>query len=120
MTSAFTSAAAITICFTQVKALLGLKFPAEGFLDVTKGVIKNIGDVQVNDLMVSLVCTIVLLVLRVSTIKWISVDKDFLQVGSFTAPLMTLLFATFFANCNNLIYMWLSNLVKQLEHLFYD
>lgn len=52
--------------FVQVKALLGLSFPAEGFLDVTKGVIKNIDQVRVNDLMVSLVCTIVLLVLRVS------------------------------------------------------
>jgi sodium-independent sulfate anion transporter 11 len=65
VTSGFTSAAAITICFTQVKSLLGLSFPAEGFVKVSKGVVEHIHDVKLKDAMVSIVCIVVLLVLRV-------------------------------------------------------
>jgi len=49
-----------------LKALLGLSFPAEGFLDVVKGTIEHIKEVKLNDSMVSLACIITLLLLMVS------------------------------------------------------
>jgi sodium-independent sulfate anion transporter 11 len=63
--SGFTSAAAITICSTQIKALLGLKFAAEGFLPTVKGVIDHITDVKPADALLSLVSIIFLLILMV-------------------------------------------------------
>ncbi|CAL8103463.1 unnamed protein product [Orchesella dallaii] len=64
VTSGFTSAAALTICSTQIQSLLGLKFRADGFLDVVRGTISHFNEIRLNDAMVSLVCCIVLLVLR--------------------------------------------------------
>ncbi|CAG7835167.1 unnamed protein product [Allacma fusca] len=62
--SGFTSAAAITICSTQIKSLLGLTFPAEGFLDVFKGTVEHISDMKTNDALLSIVCIGVLLFLQ--------------------------------------------------------
>ncbi|ODN04448.1 Sodium-independent sulfate anion transporter [Orchesella cincta] len=64
VTSGFTSAAALTICSTQIQSLLGLKFRADGFLDVVRGTIEHFNEIRLNDAMVSLVCCIVLLFLR--------------------------------------------------------
>ncbi|XP_035715824.1 sodium-independent sulfate anion transporter isoform X2 [Folsomia candida] len=61
--SGFTSAAAITICSTQIKGLLGLKFAAEGFLPTIKGAIQHIYEVRLSDSILSLICIISLLVL---------------------------------------------------------
>ncbi|ODM93537.1 Sodium-independent sulfate anion transporter, partial [Orchesella cincta] len=62
--SAFTSAAAITICSTQIKALLGLSYPAEGFLSIITGAVDHIYEVKLNDTLLSIACIVTLLVLQ--------------------------------------------------------
>ncbi|CAG7719732.1 unnamed protein product [Allacma fusca] len=61
--SGFTSAAALTICSTQIKSLLGLSFAAEGFLPIMEGTIYNITKVKLWDSVLSLICICVLLFL---------------------------------------------------------
>ncbi|ODM96573.1 Sodium-independent sulfate anion transporter [Orchesella cincta] len=61
--SAFTSAAAITICATQIKGLFGLKFAAEGFLPTVKGATAHITEVKFWDSILSLICIAALLFL---------------------------------------------------------
>ncbi|XP_063825015.1 sodium-independent sulfate anion transporter-like isoform X1 [Ostrinia nubilalis] len=58
--SGFTSAAAVTIASSQLKGLLGLKFPSESFIDTWAGVFKNIGQCRLPDTLLSLACCIVL------------------------------------------------------------
>ncbi|CAL8073740.1 unnamed protein product [Orchesella dallaii] len=62
--SGFTSAVAITIVGTQVKALLGLNFEGEGFLPTAKGVIKHFNEIKMGDAILSLICCSVLLTLK--------------------------------------------------------
>ncbi|XP_028157290.1 sodium-independent sulfate anion transporter-like [Ostrinia furnacalis] len=58
--SGFTSAAAVTIASSQLKGLLGLKFPSESFIDTWAAVFKNIGQCRLPDTLLSLACCIVL------------------------------------------------------------
>lgn len=64
MISGFTSAVALTIVGTQVKALLGLHFEGEGFLPTVKGVIAHIHDVKPGDAILSLICCSILFFLK--------------------------------------------------------
>ncbi|GLV44590.1 Epidermal stripes and patches [Carabus blaptoides fortunei] len=60
----FTSAAALIIASAQVKNLLGLKFNAEGFLDIWTNIISKIGQIKKWDAILSLCCCLLLLSLR--------------------------------------------------------
>ncbi|ODM94912.1 Sodium-independent sulfate anion transporter [Orchesella cincta] len=62
--SGFTTVAAITICSTQVKSLLGLHFPADGVVSVVQGVYNHIDEVRTNDTILSILCITTLLTLR--------------------------------------------------------
>lgn len=62
----FTSAAALIIASAQVKNLLGLKFNAEGFLDIWTNIISKMGQIKKWDALLSLCCCILLLALRAS------------------------------------------------------
>ncbi|OXA37416.1 Sodium-independent sulfate anion transporter [Folsomia candida] len=62
--SGFTSAAAVTICYTQLKGLLGIQFQGVGFIDIVTGAINHIKDVGMWDVIVAGLCLIVLLILR--------------------------------------------------------
>lgn len=61
MNSAFASAAAITICSTQVKDLLGLGYHAEGFVSIVSRTIENFSQVKLNDTILSGLCIVILL-----------------------------------------------------------
>jgi sodium-independent sulfate anion transporter 11 len=63
--SAFTSAAALTICSTQIKGLLGLSFKADGFRDVVFGTLEHYGDIRKEDAILSAICVLVLLLMQV-------------------------------------------------------
>lgn len=63
--SGFTSAAALTICSTQIKGLLGLKFSAEGFLPTISGTIEHFAELRFPDLFMSIGCCSILLILMV-------------------------------------------------------
>lgn len=63
--SGFTSAAAITICSTQLRALLGLTFKADGVIGIVSGTIQHITELKPGDAILSLICSIVLLFLMV-------------------------------------------------------
>lgn len=60
----FTSAAALTIAFSQLKNLLGLKFVAETMFDVLKNVVAQIGYTQCWDATLSVCCCLFLLGFR--------------------------------------------------------
>lgn len=64
--SGFTSAAALIIGCAQIKNLLGLSYKAETFLDIWKEVAKNIKSVRTGDAVLSVICCIILLAMRVS------------------------------------------------------
>lgn len=64
--SGFTSAVAITIISTQVKGLLGLSFPAEGFLPTFEGLVEHIKEIRLADAYLSLGCCVFLFFLLVS------------------------------------------------------
>jgi sodium-independent sulfate anion transporter 11 len=55
---------ALTCCSIQVKALLGLKFEADGFLAIITGIIERISETRFNDSMLSLVCITLLLFMQ--------------------------------------------------------
>jgi sodium-independent sulfate anion transporter 11 len=61
----FTSAAAFTIATTQIEALLGLEFEAEGFLNTWIAVIQHIEETKKWDAVLGLSSIAVLLLLRV-------------------------------------------------------
>lgn len=63
--SGFTTVAAITICSTQVKSLLGIQFPADGVVSVAEGVYEHMNEIHQNDMLLSIFCIVVLLTLRV-------------------------------------------------------
>lgn len=63
--SGFTSAAAIIIASAQVKNLLGLKFNAEGFVEIWSNIYKQIGYTQKWDALLSFCCCVILLAMRV-------------------------------------------------------
>ncbi|CAG7833194.1 unnamed protein product [Allacma fusca] len=58
--SGFTSAVALTIVSTQLKGLLGLQFPQEGFLPTIEGTIENFSKIHTADALLSLVCCLTL------------------------------------------------------------
>ncbi|CAL8130642.1 unnamed protein product [Orchesella dallaii] len=62
--SGFTTVAAITICSTQVKSLLGLHFPADGVVSVVQGVYNHVDEISENDAILSIICILTLLTLR--------------------------------------------------------
>lgn len=70
VTSAFTSAAAITICYSQTKAFLGLsgRFTGTGFVSIITGVVNNFEHINVWDVAVSAISITAILILRVSMI----------------------------------------------------
>lgn len=69
--NAFTSAAAITIGFGQVKSLLGLKDIPREFLHMVYETIRNIPNTRVWDMTLGLVCIVLLFILKkMRTINW--------------------------------------------------
>lgn len=60
----FTSAAALTIAFSQVKNLLGLKFQAETMIDVLKNIFMQIGNTKFWDATLGICCCLFLLGFR--------------------------------------------------------
>lgn len=62
--SGFTSAAAITIAFGQVKHLLGIKTKSNQFIPEVIETFGNIGKTNIWDLVMGMSCTVVLLLLR--------------------------------------------------------
>ena len=62
----FTTAAALTIGTTQIKALLGLKFPSGGFLETWRGVFQHIDEAKLWDSILGLSSVVILLLLRVT------------------------------------------------------
>jgi len=69
VSSAFTTAAALTICSTQIKEALGLTFSAQGFLNVLMETVDHILETKMPDFLLSLACVGVLVVLRVNSIS---------------------------------------------------
>lgn len=65
----FTTAAALTIGTTQVKALLGLKFASEGFLETWRGVFQHIEETKLWDAILGFSSVATLLLLRVTNGK---------------------------------------------------
>lgn len=61
----FTSAAAFTIATTQIEALLGLEFEAEGFLNTWIAVIRHIEETKKWDAVLGFSSIAILLLLRV-------------------------------------------------------
>uniref|UniRef100_A0A023FSQ0 Putative sulfate/bicarbonate/oxalate exchanger sat-1 n=1 Tax=Amblyomma parvum TaxID=251391 RepID=A0A023FSQ0_AMBPA len=62
--SGFTSAAAITIASTQLKALFGMKFEAEEFLDTMYQFFTHLYTVKLADSLLGVTCVVLLLVIR--------------------------------------------------------
>jgi len=67
--SAFTSAAALTICSTQIKGLLGLSFKADGFRDIVYGAIEHWDQIRLEDATLAGICVVVLLLMQVNVFK---------------------------------------------------
>ncbi|KAK3091412.1 hypothetical protein FSP39_019726 [Pinctada imbricata] len=69
--NAFTSAAAITIAFGQVKGILGLKNIPRDFPNAVYETFKHIGETRIPDMILGLVCLVILFVLKkIRQIKW--------------------------------------------------
>lgn len=66
--SGFTSAAALIICSSQIKPLLGLTFKAEGFREIIFKSLSHIPDIKLRDAALSLGCVVVLLFMQVSSV----------------------------------------------------
>lgn len=64
VTSGFTSGTAVIIVVTQLKGLLGLSFSAESIPENLANIVQKWGQVQVPDVLLSIVCCTVLLLLR--------------------------------------------------------
>lgn len=64
--SGFTSAAAITIASSQLKALFGLSLKTKGLVDTWVKVFSNIKDFRWQDLTLGVVCIVLLLILKVT------------------------------------------------------
>ena len=78
--SGFTSAAAITIAFGQVKHLLGLKDIPNGFLREVYYTFKKIGNTNGWDLLLGSVCMVILFLLKLlKSYKW---GDDGLQIST--------------------------------------
>lgn len=66
VTVGFTSATSVIIAVSQFKGLLGLKFSSSGFLDTLTKVVQNLHKVRGYDCLLSFICIVVLIALRVS------------------------------------------------------
>lgn len=66
VTVGFTSATSVIIAVSQFKGLLGLKFSSSGFLDTLTKVVQNVHKVRGYDCLLSFICIVVLIGLRVS------------------------------------------------------
>lgn len=69
VTSAFTSATSLIIIGAQLKNLLGLRYSSKGFADSLAHLVWKIGDTKLGDGVLSVVCCVFLLLLRVSWVK---------------------------------------------------
>lgn len=79
--NAFTSAAAITIAFGQVKGILGLKNIPRDFLSEVYETFKHIPDTKVWDLVMGVCCLILLyLIKKLRNIKWKEVPDQELSL----------------------------------------
>ena len=69
VTAGFTSAAAITIASGQVKSIFGLKIEHESHIEGITGtwvdIFANFETIRVNDTILGLSCTVILLLMRV-------------------------------------------------------
>ena len=63
--SGFCSAAAVTVIFSQIKAMLGLKFPGSSFTKVIPGIITNWKDVKLWDSVLGASFLVFLILLKV-------------------------------------------------------
>lgn len=80
--SGFTSAAAITIASSQLKALFGLSLKTKGLVDTWVKVFSNIKDFRWQDLTLGLVCIVLLLLLKeVRSIRWPCLDHSSRGLG---------------------------------------
>ncbi|KAK8375737.1 hypothetical protein O3P69_008478 [Scylla paramamosain] len=80
--SGFTSAAAITIASSQLKALFGLSLKTKGLVDIWVKVFSNIKDFRWQDLTLGLVCIVLLLLLKeVRSIRWPCLDHSSRGLG---------------------------------------
>lgn len=66
LTSGFTSASAVIIIVAQLKALLGLKFPAHDTFSVLIGIFKNIHNIRWPDACLGLFCMVFLYCFKVN------------------------------------------------------
>lgn len=76
VTSAFTSATSLIIIGSQLKNLVGFDFEAKSFWDNIIGMYENIDKTTYWDTMLSLVCCIFLLALRVSNLNTFIIRKS--------------------------------------------
>ncbi|XP_006821318.1 sodium-independent sulfate anion transporter-like [Saccoglossus kowalevskii] len=65
----FTTSAAVTIGTGQIKHVLGIKYHANDFLGDVEGIIKNIKDTNLWDLLMAAVCFVILIVLKILKTK---------------------------------------------------
>lgn len=65
VSSAFTTAAALTICSRQIKAGFGLIFTTRGFLNFAIQIADHISETKLADFFLTLACVVVLIFLRV-------------------------------------------------------
>jgi sodium-independent sulfate anion transporter 11 len=70
ITSAFTTAVAINIASTQVKAILGIKYKAVGFYAVMKNLFERIHETKLWDTVLGVSCIAYLTFFRVSTYRY--------------------------------------------------
>jgi len=80
--SGFTSAAAITIASSQLKALFGLSLKTKGLVDTWVKVFSNIQEFRWQDLTLGVVCIVLLLILKeVRSIRWPCLDPSSRNLG---------------------------------------
>ncbi|KAG7154032.1 Sodium-independent sulfate anion transporter-like 2 [Homarus americanus] len=80
--SGFTSAAAITIASSQLKALLGLSLKSKGLINTWVKVFANIHDFRWQDLTLGLACIIALVLLKeIRTVRWPCIDHNSRGLG---------------------------------------